>query len=143
MSDLTLAQAQKILTDALTHCRTHKFNPMAVVVVDARGAIRAAASEDNTSLIRWKIAFGKASGCIALGSGSRKIGVMAVERPYFVAAASHLNSDGLVPVAGGVLIRDANKNIIGAVGVSGDTSDNDEAAAISAIQASGFVADAG
>lgn len=143
MSDLTLVQAQKILNDALAHCRAHKFNPMAVVVVDARGSVRAAASEDNNSLIRWKIALGKASGAIALGSGSRKIGNMAVERPHFVAAASQLAHDGLIPVAGGVLIRDHNKKIIGAVGVSGDTSDNDEAAAVAAIEAAGFVADAG
>ncbi len=143
MSTLTLAVAQKMLADALAHSRSHKFNPMAIVITDARGAIRAAASEDNTSVIRWKIAFGKASGAIALGVGSRKIGVMAAERPHFVAAASQLAGDGLIPVAGGVLIRDADKVIIGAMGVSGDTSDNDEAAAVAAIQAAGFTADVG
>jgi uncharacterized protein GlcG (DUF336 family) len=143
MTDLTLVQAQHILTTALAHCRAHHFNPMAVVVVDARGAIRAAASEDNNSLMRWKIAFGKAAGCIAMGVGSRKISTMAAERPHFVAAATHLSHDGLIPVAGGVLIRDADKKVIGAVGVSGDTSDNDEAAAIAGIQAAGFAPDAG
>jgi uncharacterized protein GlcG (DUF336 family) len=143
MSELTLVIAQKIAADVLAHSRAHNFNPMGVVVLDDRGALRAAATEDGTSLIRWKIAFGKAYGAISWGAGSRKVAAIAVDRPHFLAAVSHLVDGGILPVAGGVLIRDGAKKIIGAVGVSGDTSDHDEQAAIAAINASGLLADGG
>jgi uncharacterized protein GlcG (DUF336 family) len=143
MSDLTLDKAQKILSDTLAAARAKGFKPMAVAVLDARGALVSFAAEDGSSTARWKVALGKAQGAIALGVGSRKIGVMAVERPHFVAALHNLANDGLVPVPGGVLIKDANGKIIGAVGVSGDTSDNDEAIAADAIKAAGFAADGG
>lgn len=143
MTELTLAVAQQLVDAVLDHCHTHHFNPMGVVVLDARGALKAAAIEDGSSLIRWKIAFGKAYGAVAWGAGTRKIGAIAIDRPHFLAAVAHLVDGGILPVPGGVLIRDAGKQIIGAVGVSGDTSDHDEAAAIAAIQAAGFVADGG
>ena len=143
MTELTLAVAQKILADTLAHCREHKFNPMSVVVLDAAGAIKAAASEDNTTFMRWRVAHGKAYGAVAFGMPSRRLNTMAAERPHFVNALVGLTDGQLVPVPGGVAIRDANKKIIGAVGVSGDTSDNDEAAAIAAIKAAGLVADPG
>ncbi|HWG06426.1 MAG TPA: heme-binding protein [Beijerinckiaceae bacterium] len=143
MTELTLSAAQKIVADALAHSRSHNFNPMGVVVLDDRGALKAAAMEDGTSLIRWKIAFGKAFGAVSWGAGSRKVAAAAVDRPHFFTAVAHLADGGIVPVAGGVLIRDAAKRIIGAVGVSGDTSDHDEQAAIAAINAAGFVADGG
>ena len=143
MTTLTLAQAQKMLADTLAHCRANNFNPMAVVVLDADGAIRAAASEDNTTFMRWRVAHGKAYGAVALGMPSRRLNTMAGERPQFVNALVGLTDVHLVPVPGGVAIRDANKKIIGAVGVSGDTSDNDEAAAVAAITAAGLVADPG
>jgi uncharacterized protein GlcG (DUF336 family) len=143
MTQLTLAQAQKLLADTLAHCRANSFNPMAVVVLDADGAIRAAASEDNTTFMRWRVAYGKAYGAVAFGMPSRRTNNMAAERPHFVAALNGLADGNVVPVPGGVIIRDANKRILGAVGVSGDTSDNDEAAAIAAIEAAGLVADPG
>lgn len=143
MTQLTLSQAQKMLADALAHCRAHNFNPMAVVVLDADGAIRAAASEDHTTFMRWRVAYGKAYGAVAFGMPSRRMNNMAAERPHFVAALNGLAAGDVVPVPGGVLIRDASKKILGAVGISGDTSDNDEAAAVAAIQAAGLVADPG
>ena len=143
MSGLTLAVAQKLLADTLAHCRANKFNPMAVVVLDADGGIRAAASEDNTTFMRWRVAYGKAYGAVAFGMPSRRINNMAAERPHFVNALNGLADGNLVPVPGGVIIRNADKKIIGAIGVSGDTSDNDEAAALAAIAAAGLVADAG
>ena len=143
MTELTLAAAQKILADALAHCRANKFNPMAVVVLDAAGGVKAAASEDNTTFMRWRVAHGKAYGAVALGMPSRRLNTMAAERPHFVNALVGLTDGNIVPVPGGVAIRDENKRIIGAVGVSGDTSDNDEAAAVVAIKAAGFDADAG
>ena len=143
MSGLTYAVAQKLLADTLAYCREHNFNPMSVVVLDADSSIRAAASEDGTTFMRWRVAYGKAYGAVAFGMPSRRLNAMAAERPHFVNALNGLADGNIVPVPGGVMIRDANKKIIGAIGVSGDTSDNDEAAAISAINIAGFVADPG
>ncbi len=109
MTELTLSAAQKIVADALAHSRSHNFNPMGVVVLDDRGALKAAAMEDGTSLIRWKIAFGKAFGAVSWGAGSRKVAAAAVDRPHFFTAVAHLADGGIVPVAGGVLIRDGSK----------------------------------
>jgi uncharacterized protein GlcG (DUF336 family) len=144
MSVLTLATAQKIVTDALAHARAQKMNPLSIVVLDARGSLVAAATEDNNSLGRWQIAFGKANGSLFMGVGSKRLGTMAADRPAFVGALANIPSAGLIPVAGGVLIRDSATNaVLGCVGVSGDTSDNDEAAASTGIAAAGFKADGG
>jgi uncharacterized protein GlcG (DUF336 family) len=143
MSDLTLAAAQTIVTEALAHARANNFNPIGLVVLDARGALKASACEDGVSLMRWKVAFGKAYGAVAWGAGSKKIEKIAADRPQFMSAVAHLADGGILPVGGGVLIRDAQNRILGAVGVSGDTSDNDELAASVGIQAAGLVADGG
>ena len=143
MTDLTLAAAQTIVTQALAHARAKNFNPLGIVVLDARGSLKASAAEDGTSLMRWKVAFGKAYGSVAWGAGSKKIEKMAADRPNFFAGVAHLADGGILPVGGGVLIRDGDNRIIGAVGVSGDTSDNDELAATAGIKAAGHVADGG
>jgi uncharacterized protein GlcG (DUF336 family) len=143
MSELTLQQAQTIVTAALKAAREKSFKPLAVVVYDDRGALKALLSEDGTSLKRAEIAMGKAYGALALGVGSRALHKMATDRPYFVAAATHAVGGQLVPVPGGVLIKDAQGRILGSVGVSGDTSDNDEIAAAAGIEAAGLVFDAG
>lgn len=143
MTALTLAKAQTIVTAALGHARAKGFKPLSLAVLDARGALVAAASEDGTSLKRFEIALGKARGAVALGLGSRAIGQMAIDRPHFFAGAVHAVGGEMVPVAGGVLIRAADGALLGAVGVSGDTSDNDEAAASAGIAAAGFTADGG
>lgn len=143
MTDLTLAAAQTIVADALAHARAGKFNPIAIVVLDARGSLKASAAEDGTSLMRWKVAFGKAYGAVAWGAGSKKIEKVAADRPHFMSAVAHLADGGILPVGGGVLIRDAQNRIVGAVGVSGDTSDNDEAAASKGIVAAGLTPDGG
>ncbi|MDB5569040.1 MAG: GlcG protein [Hyphomicrobiales bacterium] len=143
MSDLTLAAAQTIVTEALAHARANNFNPLGLVVLDARGSLKASAAEDGTSLMRWKVAFGKAYGAVAWGAGSKKIEKIAADRPQFMSAVAHLADGGILPVGGGVLIRDAQNRILGAVGVSGDTSDNDELAASVGIRAAGLIADGG
>ena len=130
---LTLAQARSILDKTLAAARAKKFKPLGVAVVDSRGALRAYAEEDGNPILRSKIASGKAFGSVAFGTGSRRLHQIGVERPHMAAA--------LVP--GGVLIRDKAGALLGAVGVSGDTSDNDEAAAIAGIEAAGFVAETG
>src|SRR5689334_22190258 len=143
MSELTLQAAQTIAEATLRTAREKSFKPLAVVVYDARGALKALLSEDGTSLKRAEIAMGKAYGALSLGVGSRALHKMATDRPYFVAAATHAVGGQLVPVPGGVLIKDSQGHILGAVGVSGDTSDNDEIAAAGGIEAAGLVFDAG
>ncbi len=143
MSSLTLAQAQAILTTALAHGREQNFQKLAVAVLDARGALKAFAAEDGTSLKRAEIAQGKAFGAIAMGVGSRALHRMAGERPHFVEALHGAVGGPLVPVPGGVLIKDAAGTLLGAVGISGDVSDNDEAAALAGIAAAGLHGDPG
>lgn len=135
---LKLDQAQAIVAAALKYARAKALKPMGFVVLDERGALRAAAVEDGTSLARWRVAYGKAQGAIGLGVSSRKLNDMAVERPHFVASLASVFSEGLIPVPGGVLIRDADGAVIGAAGASGDASDNDEAALIAAIAEAGL-----
>ena len=143
MTDLTLAQAQNIVAAALAEARRLGLKPLVVAVLDARGAYKAMAAEDGTSLRRAEIAHGKAYGALALGTGSRALAKRAAEQAPFVAAVTHAAGGALVPVPGGVLVRDAAGALLGAVGVSGDTSDNDEAAALAGIAAAGLAGDPG
>lgn len=140
---LTLAQAQTILSAALAHAGTAGLKPLAIAILDARGAGKAFVAQDGTSLKRGEIAHGKAHGAVALGAGTRALHKMALERPYFIEAATHAVGGALVPVPGGVLIREASGALLGAIGISGDTSDNDEAAALAGIAAAGLIAETG
>jgi len=143
MPELTLETAQTIVTAALAEARAKKMKPLAVAVLDARGALKAFGAEDNTSLKRGEIAYGKAHGALALGLPSRTINKMALERPHFMASLSHVVGGSLIPVPGGVLIKHQTGKLLGAVGVSGDTSDNDEAAALAGIKAAKLIGDPG
>lgn len=116
---------------------------MAVVVLGSGGGIRTSESQDNTSLIRPKIAHGKAYGAYTLGLGSRALFERAKVEPFFIQAMNSLCDGALVPVPGGVLIRNKDGHLLGAVGVTGDISDNDEICAVAGIEAAGFVADTG
>jgi uncharacterized protein GlcG (DUF336 family) len=143
MPQLKLHQAQTIIATALGHGTDHKLQPLAVAVLDARGVLKAYAAQDGTSLRRAEIAEGKAHGALSFGIGSRALAKRAAASPHFIAAVTHAVGGSLIPVPGGVLIRTADRDIIGAVGISGDNSDNDEAAAIAGIAAAGLVADPG
>jgi len=143
MAPLTLEVARSILDAALERSAALKLNPLAVIVLDARGCLKAAFVQDGTSLLRAEVAHGKAFGALALGMGSRAIFKRAQEQAYFVDAVNTLAQGKIVPVPGGVLIRTPNGDLAGAVGISGDTSDNDEACAMAAIEAAGFQASAG
>lgn len=140
---LTLIQAKAIMSAALAYAGTAGLKPLAIAILDSRGAQKLFVAQDGTSLKRGEIAIGKAHGVVAMGIGSRALHKMAQERPYFVEAATHAVGGSLVPVPGGVLIRDAAGALLGAIGISGDTSDNDEAAALSGIAAAGLVAETG
>lgn len=141
--DLTLANAKTIIEHTLAAQAKNSFKPMAVVVLGAAGTIRASESQDGTSLLRPKVAHGKAFGAISIGLGSRALFERAKVEPFFIQSVNALCDGALVPVAGGVLVRDKAGNLVGAVGVTGDTSDNDELCAVAGIEAAGFVADTG
>jgi uncharacterized protein GlcG (DUF336 family) len=143
MADLTLEIARKILDVALAKGVEKKLKPLVVAVLDARGCIKALAAQDGTSLLRSEIAHGKAYGALAMGMGSRALFQRAQEQAYFVSAVNTLAQGALVPVPGGVLIQDGSGALLGAVGVSGDTSDNDEICAVAGIEAAGLKANAG
>jgi uncharacterized protein GlcG (DUF336 family) len=140
---LTLDLARKIIADALIHARTLGLKPLGVAVLDAGGHVIAFERQDGASNLRFKIAFGKANGALAVGVGSRKLFQRAQEQPYFINAVNALADGALVPVPGGVLIRSSSAQILGAVGITGDSSDNDEQCAIYAIEQAGLVADPG
>lgn len=137
MPELTLSVAQVIVAKALAFARSNNLKPVGVAVLDERGALKAAAVEDGTSLKRFEVAHGKAFGALALGTGTRAIHDRAQRQPSFIAAISHVVGGALVPVPGGVLINNGERTI-GAIGVSGDISDSDEAAALAGVTAAGF-----
>jgi uncharacterized protein GlcG (DUF336 family) len=140
---LTLEQASIIIDTALAAARRTGLKPLCIVVLDAGGHMLALKRDERASFARPQIATAKAAGCLGLGFGGRDMARRAQDRPAFYAALASILPQGLVPVAGGVLIRDAAGALLGAVGVTGDTSDNDEACAIAGIHAAGLVADAG
>lgn len=143
MSALTLKVALELTAQALSVGRQISAAPLTVVVLDSGGHLLALQREDGASLLRPSIAIGKAWGAIALGKGSRLLSLDAQQRPAFFAALNGMGQSDVVPAPGGVLIRDEAGQVIGAVGISGDTSDIDEQCAISAVEALGLRADAG
>ncbi len=143
MSSLGLTVANTIVEAALKRARELNTAPLAVAVLDETGQLKAYQREDQTSLLRTDIAVGKAWGALGLGRSSRVLGKVAEERPAFIQALSVMAGGKLVPVPGGVLIRAEDDTIIGAVGISGDTSDIDETCAVAGIEAAGLRADTG
>lgn len=139
---LDLDTARLIVAGARAHATGAGFKPMTVVVLDGGGHLVAAEREDGSSIKRFEIAHGKAHGALSLGMGSRSIMGRAEQQPYFIAAVTSVVGGSLVPVPGGVLVRDVEGALLGAVGVTGDTSDNDEAAAVAGIEGAGLTAQA-
>lgn len=135
---ITLAQANAIIAAAFDKGAELKLKPLSVVVLDAGGHPLAFQRQDKASTLRYAIAVGKASGALGLGVSSRKIGDMAAERPSFVASLGAIAPNGVIPAAGGVIVVDAGGAPIGAVGVTGDTSDNDEVCALAGVAAAGL-----
>jgi uncharacterized protein GlcG (DUF336 family) len=143
MTDITLDAARTIIAAARGQGRRLGLKPLSVVVLDRGGHVTAFEREDGSSNKRFEIAHGKAHGALAFGMGSRALMARAESQAYFVAAATHAIGGALIPVPGGVLVLDGNGATIGAVGVSGDSSDNDELAALAGITAAGLGANAG
>jgi len=135
---LTLEQATAIVDEALRLGREHEMSPLTVAVLDAGGHQVALKREDGSGIIRVQIACAKAYGALGMGLSSRGIGQHLAERPVFATALSVISAGQLVPVPGGVLIREADGSVIGAVGISGDTSARDEFAAVNGVKSVGL-----
>jgi len=143
MTSLTLAQASTIVDIALKHGREIKCAPLTVAVLDAGGHLVAFKREDRSGILRYDIAVGKAWGALGMGFGSRELAERAAKVPIFFNALAVASQGRLIPVPGGVLVKDAAGDVLGAVGISGDTSDRDEVCAVSGIEAAGLKAQTG
>ena len=140
---ITLAQAQEIGAQALAKGRELDLAPLTVAVLDAGGVIVCMLREDGSSLLRPEIATGKAWGTLGMGFGGRDLADRAAAMPQFFNALSDMSRGRMVPVPGGVLVRDGEGRIIGAVGITGDTSVNDEICAVLGRTAAGLTPDTG
>jgi uncharacterized protein GlcG (DUF336 family) len=140
---LTLDQAQAIAQATLAEGKARGFAPLCVAVLDPGGHALTLLRDERASIGRPEIATAKAAGCLATGFGGRELAKRAQAVPHFFAALSGIFPKGIVPVAGGVLIRDDGGTLHGAIGVSGDTSDNDEICALAGIAAAGLTAETG
>ena len=138
MAELSLTRARTIIRKALTKGRAENFKPLSVVVLDTGGHVKAFEREDGAAPGRFAIAHGKAYGAIMLGMAGRAQMARAEQQAYFMAAVNGVYGGQVVPVPGGVLVRDKRGTIVGAVGVTGDTSDNDVIAAVAGIEAVGM-----
>ncbi|RZT87018.1 uncharacterized protein GlcG (DUF336 family) [Pseudonocardia sediminis] len=136
---ITLEKAQTIATAALAHGTEKGFNPLTVAVLDPGGAIVVLARQDGSGYLRPDLAVGKANGVLALGMTNRAIAARAADSPEFFTSVANLAGGKIFSVPGGVFVKDADGTLLGAVGVTGDASANDEAAALAGIEAAGLV----
>ncbi len=146
MPGITLSEASAILIGALARARETGCAPLAVAVLDDGGHLKAFAREDGAGILRSQIAFGKAWGALGMGVGTRALARRLADNPQqhpFFTALNAMSDGRVVPVPGGVLVRNAERTVIGAVGISGDVSDKDEACALAGIAAAGLTADTG
>ncbi|HEV7305620.1 heme-binding protein [Ensifer sp.] len=142
MQRLTLEIANAIIAGAFSRAKEAGLKPLSVAVLDAGGHLIAFQKQDGSSMLRFEIASGKAYGALAVGMGSRWLNTTAIERPHFIEGLSAVSGGRIVPVPGGVLVRSKDGELLGAVGITGDTSDNDEICAVAGIEALGLTAQA-
>ncbi len=142
MADITLRKARTLLRKTLDKGRELNLKPLSVIVLDAGGHPLAFEREDGASPGRFKIAEGKAYGAVMLGMGGKAQMARAEAQAYFMAAVNGVYDGKVIPVPGGVLLRDKKGAVIGAVGVTGDTSDNDVEAALAGIAGAGLIGEA-
>ncbi len=140
---VTLSQASAIVDATLAKARELKQMPQTVVVLDPGGHLVCAKREDGSGIIRFEVAVGKAYGALGMGWGSRTMMERAAQNPNFLTSIVAASGGRMVPNPGGVLIRDNDNKVLGAVGISGDTGDNDEIIALAGIAAAGLKADPG
>ncbi|MGH8873878.1 MAG: GlcG/HbpS family heme-binding protein [Acidimicrobiia bacterium] len=143
MAKVTLQQATVIVDRTLAKGREIDCAPLTVAVLDDGGHLVALKREDDSGILRPQIAIGKAWGALGMGFPSRVLAERAQHMPQFYGALSDMSGGKLVPVAGGVLVRSTDGELLGAVGVTGDTSDRDETCAVVGVEAAGLVPDTG
>jgi uncharacterized protein GlcG (DUF336 family) len=139
---LNLKQANAIIEAALVKAREMKIKPLAVVVLDDSGNVKAAQREDGASMFRFDVAQGKAWAAVAMGASSRALAKRAKDNPNFFITLAATAGGKFLPQTGGVLIRDASGQILGAAGASGGTGEEDEAVCAYGIEQAGLAADA-
>jgi len=140
---LTLKTASTLVDAALDRAHELGSQPLTVTVLDTGGHVQVTKREDLSGILRPQIAFAKAWGCLGMGHGGRELAQRAANHPTFFGALSTISDGRIAPVAGGVLIRDPSGTVVGAVGISGDKPDRDEACAVYAVESVGLVADTG
>ncbi len=140
---ISLAQASAVVDATLKKARELKQMPQTAVVLDSGGHVVCAKREDGSGIIRFEVAVGKAYGALGMGWGSRTMMERAAQNPNFLTAIVAASGGRMVPNPGGILIRDGAGQILGALGISGDTADNDEIAGVAAIESAGLKADPG
>jgi uncharacterized protein GlcG (DUF336 family) len=138
MSQLGLARASAIIDAALAEGRNRHLAPLAVAVLDAGGHVIASKREDGAGFVRLDIAYGKGWGALGMGFGTRELADRAAKSPVFVAALAVTSQGRMIPSPGGVLIADEDGQVLGAIGISGDNGDNDEACAMAGIATVGL-----
>lgn len=139
MADVSISKARTIIRKTLAKGRDMELKPLSVVVLDAGGNVKAFEREDGAAPGRFAIAQGKAYGTVMLGMAGTAQMARAEQQAYFMDAVNGVFDGKVVPVPGGVLLRDKRGQVVGAVGVTGDTSDNDLAAALAGVEAAGLV----
>ena len=139
---LTLAQANRIIEAILARGDELQCRPLSVIVVEPGCKVKAFQKADGSSMIRFEMAFGKAYAALALGRSSRLVRVRNEEKPAFMRYLIAASDDQIFPEGGGMLIRDAEGHVVGAVGVTGDTEERDEELAVHGIHAAGLKTDA-
>jgi uncharacterized protein GlcG (DUF336 family) len=135
---LMLEQANTLIHAAFIEGKKLDAAPLAIVVLDAGGHLIAFQRQDGAAYLRFDLAFAKAYGALGMGMGSRGLAKRAKKIPHFMEGAIHASQGRLIPAAGGVLILNNAGEVVGAVGVSGDTSDKDERVAVAGIDATGM-----
>ena len=138
MSGITLLQANRIIEGALSTARAKQYRPMAVVVLDESGNVRALQREDGASMFRVDIATGKAWASIGMGASSRTLGDRAKDNPNFYGALAATSGGKFLPQSGAVLIKNAEGQVLGAAGASGGSGDEDELICMAGIEAAGL-----
>jgi uncharacterized protein GlcG (DUF336 family) len=141
MSTLTLDQAERIIDAAIARGAELNCRPLSVIVVEPGCKVKAFKKEDGASMIRFEMAFGKAYAALSLGRSSKLVRERAVERPIFMRYLIATSGEQIFPEGGGMLIRDERGDVVGAVGVTGDTEDRDEELAVHGIHAAGLKTD--
>jgi uncharacterized protein GlcG (DUF336 family) len=141
MTSITLAQAERIIDAIIERGAAQNLRPLSAIVVEPGCKVKAFKKEDGASMLRFEMAYGKAYAALALGRSSKLVHLRAEERPIFMRYLIAASGEQLFPEGGGMLIRGDNGEVIGAVGVTGDTEDRDEELAIHGIHAAGLKTD--